>query len=398
MKKLGTLVFVIVLFGGGVGAEAFKFFYADGSRYRIVSQVDEKVYVNGLYSHTADILNKISIEVDGVRGSSGYLKVQFQTYERSHDSDSVYEWSREYASEFWRNEFGGYDIEAKYFMPVVRNVPRFPDRDILPGDTWSAEGEEVHDLRDNFGIPDAFHFPVRVFYQYLGEEDVDGEPYDLISIDYTVFYRPSHTYDADMFPVRISGFSHQLLYWDRIAGRPYHYSEEFDFVFEFNTGDTVEYAGVAEATVHDAQDMDRQKVADEIREQLENAEVENAEVRVSDEGVTVSVENIRFRADSSVLIPEEAQKLKLIGEILAAYPERDILITGHTALAGTAPGRQVLSEQRARAVGNFLLSLGVRNEDQIATRGMGARSPVADNATEEGMRRNRRVEITLLEN
>jgi outer membrane protein OmpA-like peptidoglycan-associated protein len=398
MNRLSALAIVVLFLGQGVAAEEFRFQYAEGTRYRILSQVDEKVYVNGLYSHTADILNKITIEVGDVAASSGYLKAQFQTFERSQDSDSVYEWSREYTSEFWRDEFGAYDIEARYFMPVVRDVPRFPDREIESGDTWSAIGEEVHDLRDNFGIPDAFHFPIQVGYRYLGEEDLAGDVYDLISIDYTVFYRSIREYDADMFPVKVSGYSHQLLYWDRSAGRPHHYSEEFDFIFDFNTGDSVEYVGVAEATVHDAEEMDREQVAEEIRDQLEGANVENADVRVSEDGVTVSIENIQFLPDSSILVAAEAEKLELIGEILAAYPQRDILITGHTALAGTAPGRQALSEERARAVGNYLLSLGVRTEDQIATRGMGGREPIADNSTEESMRRNRRVEITILEN
>jgi outer membrane protein OmpA-like peptidoglycan-associated protein len=57
-----------------------------------------------------------------------------------------------------------------------------------------------------------------------------------------------------------------------------------------------------------------------------------------------------------------------------------------------------LSERRARAAANFLLSIGARKAAQVTVRGMGAGSPVGDNSTEEGMRKNRRVEITILEN
>ncbi len=379
-------------------AEEFNFNYRTGDRYRILSQVDESVFVNGLYSHTADILNKISIEITDVRNGSGFIEAWFQTSERSYDTDTVYEWSREYYSEFWRDELGEYMIEPGYFMPVVRNVPRFPEHDLAPGDTWSADGAEVHDLRDNFGIQDAFHFPIQVVYEYKGREEYDGRLYDLIGISYTVFFKQNRAYKAQMYPVRISGYSDQQLYWDFEAGRPYHYSEEFDFIFTFNSGDTVEYSGVAEATVHSAVAMDKEQVANEIRDQLAESSIENAEVTVSDEGVTVSIENIQFLPDSAVLVPVELEKLQIIADILKSYPERDILITGHTALAGTEAGRQVLSEERARAVGNYLLQLGAREANRVTTRGLGAHYPIADNSTDEGMKRNRRVEITILEN
>jgi outer membrane protein OmpA-like peptidoglycan-associated protein len=57
-----------------------------------------------------------------------------------------------------------------------------------------------------------------------------------------------------------------------------------------------------------------------------------------------------------------------------------------------------LSIDRARTVADYLLSKNVRSADRIVIRGYGAEAPIADNSTEEGMRRNRRVEITILEN
>jgi outer membrane protein OmpA-like peptidoglycan-associated protein len=49
-------------------------------------------------------------------------------------------------------------------------------------------------------------------------------------------------------------------------------------------------------------------------------------------------------------------------------------------------------------VGEYLFRNGVRARERMIVRGMGARDPVASNATESGMRKNRRVEITILEN
>jgi outer membrane protein OmpA-like peptidoglycan-associated protein len=121
-------------------------------------------------------------------------------------------------------------------------------------------------------------------------------------------------------------------------------------------------------------------------------------VRIVDEGITISLENIQFQPDSAVLLAVEKEKLDKIGEILEGFADRDILVGGHTALAGSAAGRMKLSQERAGAVADYLISRGVRTASHVVVRGYGAERPVADNRTAEGMRRNRRVEITLLEN
>ena len=52
----------LALFSSGItNAEVFQFKYFEGERYRVRSVVDEEVYINGLFSHRADILNKISL-------------------------------------------------------------------------------------------------------------------------------------------------------------------------------------------------------------------------------------------------------------------------------------------------------------------------------------------------
>jgi outer membrane protein OmpA-like peptidoglycan-associated protein len=120
----------------------------------------------------------------------------------------------------------------------------------------------------------------------------------------------------------------------------------------------------------------------------------------TDEGVTITLENVNFPPDSDALMPAEQEKLHRIAQILGKYPDRDIAVTGFTAQAPgyTEEDYQALSEKRARAAASFLLSEGARRADQITVRGKGAGSPIGDNTSEEGRRKNRRVEITLLEN
>ncbi|MDR2897640.1 MAG: OmpA family protein, partial [Spirochaetaceae bacterium] len=68
-----------------------------------------------------------------------------------------------------------------------------------------------------------------------------------------------------------------------------------------------------------------------------------------------------------------------------------------TARAGSRASQQELSEERAASVGQYLVELGVRDQYHVFTEGVGSDKPVADNGTEAGRARNRRVEITILE-
>jgi outer membrane protein OmpA-like peptidoglycan-associated protein len=142
---------------------------------------------------------------------------------------------------------------------------------------------------------------------------------------------------------------------------------------------------------------EREQIAEVIRTELAQHEVADTSVRVVDEGVVISLDNIQFLPDSVTLMDTERSKLRGIAVILGRYPERGILVGGHTALAGTAEGRRQISTARAHAVADFLISLGIRSMGGITVQGYGAERPLGDNATEEGLALNRRVEIILLD-
>lgn len=399
-RTVAIAALVMLLSGLSVlRAEEFSFKYRVGDKYRILSRVDEDVYVNGQYSHQADILNRISVEIKDVENGQGLLEGRFSTSETRSGQVSVYEMDRSYFSRFWRDSHGEYDIDPSYYMPVVRDVPIFPEKKIDVGDSWEAKGEEVHDLRNGYGIPTPLQFPFEAKYRYLGKADYNDKEYDLISVQYTVRHRTSNYFRRfSIYPVRITGFSDQQIYWDNKMGRPHAYTEQFSMIFSLSTGDQYEFTGTARAEIIESTPMDRDKVAEEVEKRLKEDGIKDARVKIDDRGVTIDLEDIQFAPDSTELLEGEQQKLKRIAEILRRYSDRDLLITGHTALAGSEEGRQQLSQQRARVVGNYLLSRDIREPEQIITQGKGATEPIADNSTEEGMRRNRRVEITILEN
>lgn len=79
---------------------------------------------------------------------------------------------------------------------------------------------------------------------------------------------------------------------------------------------------------------------------------------------------------------------------LAKYPEKQLLITGHTDGDGAEEKNQVLSEARAEKVKSLLVTEGIK-ANQMSTEGKGEKEPIASNDTNEGKAKNRRATIRL---
>jgi outer membrane protein OmpA-like peptidoglycan-associated protein len=402
-----TIPALFVLIGGFLSgenlfSEEFLYKHETGDRYRSLSTVQEDVYIDRQLNHRAEILNRIAVEVVEAEGGRGRHRAVFQTSERAvglrqNTGGQSFQWAREYESEFDRDSLGYITIDEKYYMPVVRNVPVFPGRDLKPGEKWTAEGHEMHDFRDSFGIADPYRIPFIAQYTFLGNRSWKGKIFPAFSVSYRVFFEPKAV-PGKLWPARIIGSSDQIVYWDQDLGQPRAYEENFRMVFTLSDGRTVEYRGSASAEVLESSSMDKEKIVEEITEDIERLGIEDATVRVVDEGVAISLENIQFEADTARMLSGEEQKLNQIAEILLRYPDRDILVGGHTAMAGSEAGRLSLSRERAAVTADYLIAKKVRTPDRIVVRGYGAERPIADNRTEAGRQKNRRVEITILEN
>lgn len=412
MKKSFVIFLVVCLstvFMTTAGAEVFKYRFTEGDSFRINSMVQENVSVNRVFSHASEITNRITVKVSDVqlatatKRASAQYDCTFMTSERS--TTRTFSWGREYQSTFRRNDAGVMDIADSYFMPVVRNVPTFPDKDIKPGESWTGQGEEAHDLRDHFGILKPFKVPFTVTYTYKRPVQKDGKALHLIQAEYTLFFdSPSSVKPvADKsqkkqdYPVTTMGYSKQFIYWDNTLGMVPLYTEEFRIQLQLASGSIIEFSGTANAVITDTELMDRDKIVREMNDEISKLGIKDTTASSNEEGITISLENIQFEADSPVLLPSEKEKITKISALLERYPNKELLISGHTALAGTVASRQKLSEERAESVARFLVEMGVRNDYNVYTRGFGSDKPIAPNDTEENKSRNRRVEITILE-
>ena len=398
-------------FVSGIFAEKFVYKYEVGERYKVLSTVKEDVLVNGFFNHYAEIVNRISYEVSDVRSddfgnSKGFLEASFMTTEKAYDSannvisgSSSFEWGEEYESEFWRDSLGVYEIEPVYFMPVVRNVPVFPNRDLKIGDTWEAEGQEAYDIRRTFNVSEPLIVPFTANYTYVGTvKKDDNKTLHVINVEYSIFYDiPVPKGAPSTYPVSSMGYSNQTIYWDNELGAIDSYEDEFRIILEMQNGDKFEFRGTSEAEYTEREKVSTEDTLMRLQEQLDNLDIENTSVSRDDIGITLSIENIQFMPDSAYLMESEKRKLEKIAELLKAFPNNDLLISGHTALSGTMESCQELSELRAEAVSEYLQKIGVKDAYHIFTRGFGASKPIGDNSTESGMAKNRRVEITIVE-
>ncbi|HBL16506.1 MAG TPA: hypothetical protein DD417_07060 [Elusimicrobia bacterium] len=105
---------------------------------------------------------------------------------------------------------------------------------------------------------------------------------------------------------------------------------------------------------------------------------------------------IEFELDKAILKTYSKVTLKYVADILVRHPELRLKVAGHTCILGTEEYNQELSERRAGAVKSYLVRLGV-SKSAVDAHGYGVTRPRGSNETEEGRRRNRRVEFLWIQ-
>ncbi len=107
------------------------------------------------------------------------------------------------------------------------------------------------------------------------------------------------------------------------------------------------------------------------------------------------VKNLNFASNSADLNNEAMTVLDTIASSIRNNPAiKQVHVTGHSDDRGAAAYNQVLSGKRARSVADYLISKGL-DAGMVSSEGMGEAHPIASNATADGRRENRRVEIDL---
>jgi outer membrane protein OmpA-like peptidoglycan-associated protein len=135
------------------------------------------------------------------------------------------------------------------------------------------------------------------------------------------------------------------------------------------------------------------KAAKEIEEEIPGVNVERVE-----EGIIVEFTNdILFEINKFDLSAQAKENLDKLAIILGKYPDTDVEIHGHTDITGRRAYNQTLSENRARAVAEYLVKQGIP-ANRLAIIGFGPDQPKYSNDTPEGRIQNRRVEFAITAN
>lgn len=135
---------------------------------------------------------------------------------------------------------------------------------------------------------------------------------------------------------------------------------------------------------------------DFMNEQAEAlARIDGTRVERIEDGIRVTWDSrMLFDFDSAMLKLESEDKIDRLSDVLVRYPGTDIVVSAHTDTIGADDYNLKMSERQALSLGEYLVEAGVA-PSCVETRGYGELHPVASNATEEGRRVNRRVEIEI---
>jgi outer membrane protein OmpA-like peptidoglycan-associated protein len=117
-------------------------------------------------------------------------------------------------------------------------------------------------------------------------------------------------------------------------------------------------------------------------------------VQVTDKKIEI-METVQFETNKAVLLPQSEPLLNEVADVLKEHAEiEEVRVEGHTDSQGGDKANMKLSDARAKTVRDYLIGKGI-DGGRLVAKGFGEPKPVADNNTEEGRFKNRRVEFEI---
>jgi outer membrane protein OmpA-like peptidoglycan-associated protein len=151
-------------------------------------------------------------------------------------------------------------------------------------------------------------------------------------------------------------------------------------------------AAQAQTSEQRAQSAEQDK--EQMRQRLLAQLNQVLQTRDSARGLIVNMSDVLFDLNQATLKEGAKVRLAKVAGIIQAYPDLKLQIEGYTDSTGSVEHNQELSERRAAAVRDFLVTQGV-NMNSVAAQGFGPTNPVASNSTSEGRQMNRRVDLVV---
>ena len=288
--------------------------------------------------------------------------------------------------------------QNKSTLSHIRGIPTFPHSSVDAGTEWTEEALITLNLA-GFGFKEPLELSVPVSYVCTGIEELEGRTYYRIKAMWEPAHEPDRAAAKKTGIKRIRGLSTMDILWDTKSGSPKHIDLSEETQYRFNDGSSILHTRKIEDEFRTVTDIVRERIINQLEEQIIAQKVENVEVKQTDAGIVLSIENIQFQPDSSELVEAEQSKIGNIGKLLATLSDRKLSIVGHAANTPGSDEQELvdLSAARARSVADFLIASGFRTSDSIISSGLGGSVPLDTNDTPEGRSKNRRVEIIIMD-
>lgn len=132
----------------------------------------------------------------------------------------------------------------------------------------------------------------------------------------------------------------------------------------------------------------------ELKKEVKDLGIADLSVNERPEGTSLVLEKLLFKANTSLLLANEKNRLDALAELLKKLKDSTILVEGHTAKAGTKQEQDALALARAKTIIKELVARGIP-ASRFIYKSYGAEKPLAPNDSEENMAKNRRVELVL---
>jgi outer membrane protein OmpA-like peptidoglycan-associated protein len=192
-----------------------------------------------------------------------------------------------------------------------------------------------------------------------------------------------------------------VLHWDLDGNKPKEIKDAYQIAFIFANAGSRDLTAVEfhmnikteNSLYKNFTPKEKELAKNELQKELP----EGIDADIDKRGLVLRMYDLLFDIDSSELKDDTVEKLNKITEIIKKrYPDREIIVEGHTDSMGNRDYNLSLSEKRAKRVSEFLSSKSAH--DKFSYKGYGKDNPIADNSTPEDRQKNRRVEIIIKTN
>lgn len=379
---------------------SFKFSFNKDDIIMISGTFSENIYVNDKFAKKWDVENLAKLYIYKVEDDFYYIKGKYFFYEINNNEKNLFDYQQ---VQFKQLQNGQMIIEDKYLYPTLRSSPTFPEKEVEIGDTWTGNGEEMQDF-SNFSIKGLhIKIPINISYKYIKDEEKDGKIYAVIEAHYTMMYpfekENFRKYDENN-PQMFTGNVSITYYWDKEEHHVASFIQKFNLYLIMLDGTRFSFEGTGSGkmeVIKKLNESKKEKIVNDIKKSLpEN--IKDVEVKNTKKGIVFELGEIFFDFDSSKLNPEELEKLDTIGQLINKYfPGYQIVIEGYTDNIGSEQYNLNLSKMRAYNVYNYLLTKHYIDEATSSFVGYGESNPAYPNDTEENRKKNRRVEIVIID-